>query len=349
MKKILLILTAFLSTLNITGQDTLSVIRINEQRNFPEEVPAGNYSGITYLGDSLYAVVSDKSPKDGFFIFKITLDSITGEVQDVRNLGFKGDTDTKGDLEAIAYIQPFQTLYITRELNNTVKEYSLDGHITIKELIVPSVYQRGRHNYGLESLSYNDQTKTFWTCNEGTLQGDGELATEENGLQNQLRLQSFSLDFQPLHQYAYQMDKPEANKKAYLYGNGVSEVLALDDHSVLVLEREFFTPISKLGAFVSNKLYRVFPNKSIPIEQIDSLMVTSPYLKKQLVTKWRTALSLFNHEIANYEGMCLGPKLTDGSQVIVFVSDSQDQAGGVMKDWFKTIVFRLSDEKVDND
>ena len=43
---------------------------------------------------------------------------------------------------------------------------------------------------------------------------------------------------------------------------------------------------------------------------------------------------------ANYEGMCLGPQLENGDQVIVLVSDSQDGYAGVLKDWFKTIVIR---------
>ena len=43
---------------------------------------------------------------------------------------------------------------------------------------------------------------------------------------------------------------------------------------------------------------------------------------------------------ANYEGMCLGPKLKNGDQVVILLSDSQDQYAGVLKDWFKTVVVR---------
>ena len=341
MRKIYLMAAVLLTVYSAKAQDSLTVVRVNEQRNFPQEIPAGNYSGITYIGDNVYAVVSDKSPQDGFFFFKMELDSITGDVLHVENLGFRGDTDKNGDMEAITYVPSSKTLYITRETDNTIKEYALDGHLTIRQLSVPPIYQRDRGNYGLESLSFNERTQTFWTCNEGTLLGDGEQATATNGVRNRLRLQSFSADFQPLHQYAYLMDAPEANKKAYLYGMGVAEVTALDDGSVLVLEREFYTPPSKLGAFVNNKLFLVHPQKGVPINGEEALNEAMPYLKKRLVTKWTTRLSLFCHEIANFEGMCLGPKLADGSQVLVLVSDSQNQAGGVMKDWFKTIVLSL--------
>ena len=56
--------------------------------------------------------------------------------------------------------------------------------------------------------------------------------------------------------------------------------------------------------------------------------------------EWKTGLSLSKRSFANYEGMCLGPKLEDGSQVVILLSDSQDQYAGVLKDWFKTIVIR---------
>lgn len=338
---------AFLPSWHVAAQDTLTVVRVNEQRTFQENIPPGNYSGITYLGDSLYAVVSDKSAEDGFFIFKIALDSVTGSVQDVQNLGFKGGTDKEGDMEAISYVPATNTLYIARESDNTVKEYNMDGSVTMRALSVPVVYQRARSNYGLESLSFNAHTRTFWMCNEGTLEGDGDLATSINGVRNRLRLQSMDAHFNALHQYAYLMDAPEADKKAYLYGMGVAEVTGLDDGSVLVLEREFFTPISKLGAFVKNKIYRVQPEKATPIAPVDTLTAEVPFLEKQLVAEWQTTLSLFHHEIANFEGMCLGPKLEDSSQVLVLVSDSQDQAGGVMKDWFKSIVFKMPEEQTE--
>ena len=45
---------------------------------------------------------------------------------------------------------------------------------------------------------------------------------------------------------------------------------------------------------------------------------------------------------ANYEGMCLGPKLEDGSQTIILISDSQSRYKGVLQDWIKTLV--LSEE-----
>ena len=63
-------------------------------------------------------------------------------------------------------------------------------------------------------------------------------------------------------------------------------------------------------------------------------------MQKTLVATWKTSLELLRQNLANYEGMCLGPRLADGSQVIVLCADSQDQYGGVLRDWFRTIIIR---------
>ena len=44
---------------------------------------------------------------------------------------------------------------------------------------------------------------------------------------------------------------------------------------------------------------------------------------------------------ANYERMCLGPKLADGGQTVLLVSDSQGRAGNSLfrlKDYIKVLV-----------
>ena len=58
LRLICFILMAF--TIHIKLYAQLQVIE-NAQHAFPQTIPAGNYSGITWLGGDLYAVVSDKS------------------------------------------------------------------------------------------------------------------------------------------------------------------------------------------------------------------------------------------------------------------------------------------------
>ena len=83
-----LIATALPAHAGTQPRDTVQVVRANEQRHFPATVPAGNYSGITHYRDNQYLVVSDKSKTDGFFIFDIDIDSISGQLIQVVNRGF---------------------------------------------------------------------------------------------------------------------------------------------------------------------------------------------------------------------------------------------------------------------
>ena len=226
-------------------------------------------------------------------------------------------------------------------------------------------------NYNFESLAFDSVRQYLWTIPESTLRKDGQPpATPQNGLANQLRLmrldwgkmkenrnkekyseqvsskeeyseqESSKKDSRYRTTYAYQMDQPSTHKKADIYVMGVSELCALPDGQLLVLEREAFIPKIKIGAFCKCKLYLVNPLNSENFSMKENISSDTPFLKKKLLTEWKTSLSLSKRSFANYEGMCLGPKLEDGSQVVILLSDSQDQYAGVLKDWFKTIVIR---------
>lgn len=284
----------------------LFIVTLLPQHHFAD-IPAGNYSGITWLGGDRYAVVSDKSDTDGFFIWTIKLDSITGEIRSAKNEGFYSSSQPNRDGEGIAFNPRTNTIFISGEADNYIKEYDLSGKLTGREIPPTLLYSNLPGNLGLEALSYNDSTQTLWTCNES-----GEVM-----------VQSYNADnLQPLNHYPYTLDAPIANQgKALFYAHGIGTLCALDDGSLLVLEREFYVPKKKLGAFVSCKLFHFRPGDT----------------HKEQLASWRTSLTLFKQDIANYEGMCLGPKLKDGSRVLVLVADSQGQYAGVLKDWIKTI------------
>ncbi|MBR1688887.1 MAG: esterase-like activity of phytase family protein [Prevotella sp.] len=311
------------------GTDSLSVVE-HRQQSFPLSVPAGNYSGIAYLGGGRYAVVNDKSDTDGFHLFAIDVDTLSGELMNVRHEGFVSSGQPNRDGEGIAYVPLTHSLFISGERDNEVLEYTMEGQLTGRRLAVPAEFKTAKRNYGLESLTYNAQTHRFWTTSESTLPADGQQATTALRVRNRLRLQSFDDNLQPAAQYFYEMDEPSVSKSASTYALGVSELCAMDDGRLIVMEREFYVPSGKLGSFVVNKLYLVNPDTAAAGAAVD----------KQLLLRFRTTLALFSYGLANYEGMCLGPRLADGRQVLVLISDSQNQYKGVLKDWFKTVVIQ---------
>ena len=69
-------------------------------------------------------------------------------------------------------------------------------------------------------------------------------------------------------------------------------------------------------------------------------------LKKTLLTEFRTKVNITRRNFANYEGICVGPKLSDGRQLLILVCDSQNQYRGVMKDWFRTVILPQSTNEI---
>ena len=76
---------------------------MNSQHSFQKDVPKGNYSGLTWLGGERYAIVSDKAPQSGFFIFRIQIDSINGDIINIRTEGFRSSGVKNHDEEDIAF------------------------------------------------------------------------------------------------------------------------------------------------------------------------------------------------------------------------------------------------------
>ena len=374
------ILSIFLAFSLLAGAQDWKVVRENSQKAFPKTVAAGNYSGIAHLHDDIYAVVSDKSDSALYFNFRIQVNPKTGELEQVENLGFTERTDgtmndgkpwqglEKGfDHEAIVKVSD-STLVIASEGYCCLKEFSiLPTSADAAKVGYPQNLWESRWpssefypNYNFESLSFDSVHQYLWTIPESTLRKDGQPATPQNGLTNRLRLMrlnwgkikedsnkeeyseqvSSKKDSRYMMTYAYQMDQPSTHKKADIYVMGVSELCVLPDGQLLVLEREAFIPKIKIGAFCKCKLYLINPLNSEEFSMKEKFSSDTPFLKKRLLTEWKTGLSLSKRSFANYEGMCLGPKLEDGSQVVILLSDSQDQYAGVLKDWFKTIVIR---------
>lgn len=338
--KVLVSIIALAFNCEIVMAQTL--VRDNGQRQFKHVIPAGNYSGIAPLGGALYALADDKAPQDGFRVVEIHIDTITGAIQSVQDVRQVATANHNRDAEGIVYIPHTKNVMVVGEADNKVVEYDLDGNLTGCELLLPS----GVGNGGYESLAYDTCRQMLWTCTEEPFAKDlsNSYSKSDDAYPGALlRLQAYDKNFKFVGQWAYVTDLPSADKSAARnYASGVSELLVCGDSMLLVLERECFVPHSKIGAWVKNKIYKVklsqmLNNDGSIVE--DTLNLNKP-VEKELLYSWKTSLTLFKRSFANYEGMCLGPKLVDGTQVLLLVSDSQNQAHGVLRDWFRSIIIR---------
>ena len=301
------ILTLTLFLLMVVSAQSQITIWLNPQQQFKETIPAGNYSGIAWLGGTRYAVVSDKSEHDGYFVFDIQLDSITGAILSAKNLGFYGSEKPGRDDEGIAYLPDRGTLMVSGEADNRIIEFDRQGRYTGRVTAWPDSLGHLPGNKGLEALTYCMDNRHLWTCNETA----------------PIRLLEIDSIMRVNRVIPYKMDSATISpREDSFYTFGVPSLCALNADSLLVLEREAYVPKMKLGAFVKCKLFCYN-------------IITS---EKTLLAQWQTNMKLFDHSFANYEGMCLGPQLAGGKRVLVMVADSQNQYAGVLRDWLKTAV-----------
>ena len=302
-------------------------------------IPPGNYSGITRLENNMYAVVSDKDSTDGFYVFYIypnqTRDKILS-VELLNRINCGSRTVPSPDMEGICFVPNdiSGTVFMSNEADQRIREFGLDGKPTGRELRVPDMFGTDSivRNRGFEALTYNHATRKFWTANESALKRD------EASDPLRVHLLRFSDDLQPDGHYIYRLDPPRKARKASTkyYAHGLPALIAMDDGSIIVMERSLYSPRKIIGSYVEIKLYRVTREALEAAEKDENSHVT-----KELVTSFRTHIRIGQINYANYEGMCLGPTLSDGRQTIILINDSQNRQGNRLfrlKDYVKLII-----------
>ena len=290
------------------------------------DIDPGEYSGITWLGGNQYAVVDDNLKGGGILRFSIPIDQ-DGNIGTVRKQvapGTEAADGKKRDTEGVAFVSSENLLYVTSEKHQEIRGYDLNGNDAGMALDVPEDLKGIENNRGFESLTYNGNTGLFWTTTEAPLKADTFLPRI-------LRLQCFDREGKPAGRYFYQTGEPSKNSDntvAYVFG--VPTLAALDDGRLLVLEREVYVPRGSLW----EKLQGAFTD--IHIYLVDPVHDTAGILRKSLLCSFTTgALNL-----ANFEGMCLGPTLPDGRRCLVLIADSQKGSGGLTSEYAKVILLQ---------
>lgn len=275
----------------------------------------GQYSAITWLGDNHYAVVDDKENGGGIVLFDFTINDngTIGDVTQTIPSGTLGSAVTNMDNEGIAFYN--DKLYVSAEADQSIREYDMTGAATGNSFTIPADMAVGKisSNLGFEALTFDGTL--FWTTTEGPLPKD-------NYLPRLHRIQSFGTDGQPGARYLYQMDAPvytsDGNSQSQ-YIHGIAAMTALGDGRLVVLEREVCVNATTFQANGDAKLYIV-----------DPVHDTAGILRKSLLTTISTSGYTFTPtptiNIADFEGMCLGPTLSDGSRCLVLISDTQASA-----------------------
>lgn len=261
----------------------------------------GGYSGITALGDDRYAVVSDRDKQAGFHVWHIVLNPQTGALEDVCEESFRAqEGNMERDAEGVAYCPARQSVFVSGEADGAILEHRLDGTLTGAHLTVPAqVVTSLASNRGFESLTYDSVHHHFWTMNESPLLIESDA--------QRLLLMQFDDQLSLSASFPYHMQAPISQDSGRDYYHGVSAMAALPDGRLLVLEREARIARHYQGSKCWCSLFYFTPSTG----------------EKQLVGQWNSRFGLFNTRFANYEGICLGPRLQDGRLTLIMISDSQ--------------------------
>ena len=174
-----------------------------------------------------------------------------------------------------------------------------------------------RNNMSFEGLSFSADGNSLWLGMEASLYQDGPLATPEHG--SVVRITQLSRAGQVLAQYAYNIEaiasKPAPGRNA---DNGVSEILAIDAHRLLVLERAGVEDAE--GVYVNHvRIYEMDVTGATDIKDLAALKGAKyvPVRKRLLLDLEKIGLP----RVDNLEGMAWGPRLDHGRRSLVLVSD----------------------------
>jgi hypothetical protein len=227
------------------------------------------------------------------------------------------------DFEGVAFGFSGNIL-IAEESTPQIRAYDETSGAATAALTMPAVFSDDRSNFAFESITRAADGLTFWTANEGALIPDGPLANTTHG--TTVRLQKFhyvkpgTLTLGP--QFAYEVDPihvgttTDSNTRS-----GLSDLVALPDGSLLVLERSLGITAVIFGVPIyqyQSQIYRVTFDGATDT----SLPPFSSGLSGQSYTPATKTLLWTGLAGGNLEGLTLGPVLPNGAWSLIGVVDN---------------------------
>jgi hypothetical protein len=314
-----------------------------------QDIPVGGLSGITYNFQTgeFYAVSDDRSnfgPARFYTLLpRIEANATTGKLE-IKTVEIKSATVLKQgtgepyprntiDAEGIA-LSPRGTVFISSEgvakeqIPVSIQEYNLTTGAVQGALPIPAVYlptqsdgtvQGTQDNKGFENLTIGvdgtaDLFRVFAATENPLIQDQDPPESQTSETIAKLRLLHYALTngrTDLVGEYVYPLEP----KPVGALDHGLSEILAIDTAGrFLALERTF----GLTGFQVKLFEFTMAGAKDVQgMTSLQALRPDTPLIRKQLLLD----LADLGLTLDNLEGMTLGPKLPDGSQSLLMVSD----------------------------
>ncbi len=330
----------------------------------PKAIFGGFGSDLTYTGhDNVFIAAPDRGPFDGltdvpyldrFYFLHITTDvgapfpNIRTVLLDTRFfkdqggknfVGAAGSFDNRLDPEGIR-VAPDGTFYVSDEYGPYIFQFNRQGQL-LRRLEVPAKFAianpsadpneellgntAGRQaNRGMEGLAISPDGSTLFGIMQNALLQDHGLnpppSTDRLGLNN--RILKVDLATGETHEYVYVLD-------AINRGQGVCEILAINDHEFLVVERDNRSNLQSPPQAPTRKtIYKIDLTGATDVSGIDSLPAgalpagVTPVSKTLFINLLDADLNLAATIPEKIEGLSWGPDLPDGRHVLYVISDN---------------------------
>ena len=298
-----------------TAPSQLAFLGIDEFRTGFQyaHTTVGGLSGISYDPErQLYYVISDDKSEYNparFYTMRIPLNENRIGPAEFAGTYPLQNLSGRVDPEDIAFDSRRQQLYWSSEGDNPwIRIAGLDGSYR-GEFALPSNLQQ-RWNAGLEGLTVTPSGQVLWAAMEEPGTDDGEPPTAHTGALT--RITKFDVATRAaVAQFAYPLDPiPAPNGD----GNGLTALAALDEDTFLTVERSH-------GNINVARIYRAEVTGAEDVLGVPSLPGRRPVpMTKTLVADLTTMPEV--PPLDNIEGIALGPRLPDGRQSVVLVSDN---------------------------
>ena len=335
----------------------------------PKAIFGGFGSDITYTGhDNVFIAAPDRGPFDGltdvpyldrFYFLHITTDVgapfpnirlvqlDTRFLRNERGQNFVGAAGSfaENDLETLRFdpegirVSPHGTFYVSDEYGPYLFEFNRQGHL-LRRFEIPSRFfisnpssdpnaeltgnAAGRQgNRGMEGLAISPDGRYLFGMMQNALIQDHGLSpgtTDRLGLNNRiLKLDLFTGE---TREYVYVLD-------AINRGQGVCEILAINDHEFLVIERDNRSNLQTPPQAPTRKtIYKINLNGASDVSGIASLPAgalpagVTPVSKELFINLLDPDLNLVSTIPEKIEGLAWGPDLPDGRHVLYVISDN---------------------------
>jgi hypothetical protein len=329
--------------------------------NLPHDPVGGLGSAIAYTGHGdEYVVAADSGPKGERFecrVHRMAIRVTPGVERPVKlqlnatTLLKTGDgtqfLGTHFDPEGVR-IGRGGEIFISDEHGPFVHQFdNARGKLT-KDFAVPDHFREGQpknasgrqENRGMEGLAISpDGAKLYGVMQSPLIQDGGGVVKKDNRTGINCRILEIDTANDPPHntrEFVYQLSDPN---------NSVCEIIAVNDSTFLVLERDALG--GELAAF--KKVFRIDLAGAIPDPKVklpaDSLPATIPRVKKTLF------LDLLAEEFGiagkngpeKFEGLAFGPDLPGGQRLLLVTTDTDSAAGQP----FRVYAFAINPQRFD--